>query len=287
MKVIRTLTELKNIIHKAADQQIGFVPTMGYFHDGHTSLMDVAKSENDLVIASIFVNPLQFGPNEDLDQYPRDETQDIQIAKKHGVDILFMPSVNEMYPRTMVISMQVQAITHILCGRTRPGHFNGVVTVLTKLFNLIEPDNVYFGLKDAQQFTVVDRLVQDLNFPIQLIGLPTVREASGLARSSRNINLSKQELSEALWLYKSLQVAQELIIDGEDNPGKIISAVKTIISHHTTGTIDYVELYAYPTLQPVEKIDKQIIIALAVQFTSVRLIDNLIIDEHGTIIERI
>src|SRR5690625_3654935 len=288
MEVIRTISELKNRLAKAKGKQLGFVPTMGYFHEGHTSLMDAARKENDLVVTSVFVNPLQFGPNEDFEKYPLDESQDIQMAKHHGVDILFIPTNSDMYPRKMTITMHAESITSILCGRSRPGHFDGVVTVLTKLFNLIEPNKVYFGLKDAQQFSVVDNLIKDLNFPIQLVGLPTIREMSGLAKSSRNVNLTDSERSEAIWLYKSLQAGQQLIIDGEKCPDKIMHIVKDMIITHTTGTIDYVEMYRYPELQPVtSQIETQIIIAIAVQFSHARLIDNIIVDQTGMLIERI
>lgn len=287
MKVIRSITHLQDYISENTHQRIGFVPTMGYFHEGHTSLMQAAKQENDLVVTSVFVNPLQFGPNEDFDKYPRDEQQDILIAEDKGVDVLFIPTVKEMYPQEMAVSLQAKTITKVLCGRSRPGHFDGVVTVLTKLFNIIQPNKVYFGLKDAQQFAVVDRLIKDLNFPIKLVGLPTIREASGLAKSSRNVNLTPDELQQSVWLYKSLQAAQQLIVDGEKCPDKIIDAVKEIITRNTNGKIDYVEIYQYPTLKSVRKLNDQIIIAIAVQFERARLIDNLILDHNGLMIERI
>lgn len=287
MKVIRSITHLQDYISENTHQRIGFVPTMGYFHEGHTSLMQAAKQENDLVVTSVFVNPLQFGPNEDFDKYPRDEQQDILIAEDKGVDVLFIPTVKDMYPQEMAVSLQAKTITKVLCGRSRPGHFDGVVTVLTKLFNIIQPNKVYFGLKDAQQFAVVDRLIKDLNFPIKLVGLPTIREASGLAKSSRNVNLTPDELQQSVWLYKSLQAAQQLIVDGEKCPDKIIDAVKEIITRNTNGKIDYIELYQYPTLKSIHKLNDQIIIAIAVQFERARLIDNLILDHNGLMIERI
>lgn len=286
MKIIRTIGEMKKYIStiKLKNEQIGFVPTMGYFHNGHLSLMKEAKKENDVVITSIFVNPLQFGPNEDFETYPRDENRDIQLAKKTGVQAVFIPSVDELYPRDPIISLQLIERTDVLCGRTRPGHFNGVLTVLTKLFHIIEPDQVYFGLKDAQQAAVVEALISDLNFPIQLVGVETEREEDGLAKSSRNVYLSADERKEAVWLYKALERGRKLLVDGEKNPAIIVKEVKNALTKNTNGTIDYVEMYNYPDLKPVERIDQQVILAIAVYFTKARLIDNMIFDESGAII---
>lgn len=268
-------------------KSIGFVPTMGFFHEGHTSLMEEARKENDIVVTSIFVNPLQFGPEEDFETYPRDEEKDIQLAKKVGVDLLFIPSVEHMYPTEMSISMHTEKRTDVLCGRSRPGHFDGVVTVLTKLFHIILPDRVYFGLKDAQQFAVVDGLITNFNFPIELIGLPTVRDENGLAKSSRNVYLSKEEYRESLALYKALNHGQQLIVHGETNPHIIIKEVKNVLHTHTSGTIDYVELLSYPALEHVHEIDEQIIIAIAVKFNRARLIDNILLDTDGKVIQSI
>src|SRR5690625_3136158 len=212
MQVIKTPKKMQkhmlNIIKQ--NKQVGFVPTMRYFHEGHTSLMDQAKEDNDLVVTSIFVNPLQFGPNEDFEKYPRDAERDLDLAKQHGVDILFIPTIKDMYPDEMSISMNINKRVNVLCGRSRPGHFNGVVVVLAKLFNIILPDKVYFGMKDAQQVAVVKSLIDDYNFPIDLMGMPTIRETSGLAKSSRNVYLNHAEKKEALWLYKALNVSQQL-----------------------------------------------------------------------------
>src|SRR5690625_2310647 len=193
MKVIRSVELMQAEMMKVRQKEVGFVPTMGFFHNGHTSLMDEAKKENDIVVTSIFVNPLQFGPNEDFDEYPRDEEHDIKKAEEHGVDILFVPDVKSMYPQKMSVIMKSESRVNILCGRSRPGHFDGVITVLTKLFNIIQPTKVYFGMKDAQQLAVVDVLVKDYNFPIHEIRLPTVREDDKLAKSSRNVYLSPAE----------------------------------------------------------------------------------------------
>jgi len=286
MEIIRTIEEMKKYIStiKLKNEQIGFVPTMGYFHKGHLSLMKEAKNQCDVVITSIFVNPLQFGPNEDFETYPRDENRDIQLAKETGVQAVFIPSVDELYPRDPIISLQLIERTDVLCGRTRPGHFNGVLTVLTKLFHIIEPDRVYFGLKDAQQAAVVEALISDMNFPIQLVGVETEREEDGLAKSSRNVYLSGDERKEAVWLYKALERGRKLLVDGEKNPAIIVKEVKNALTKNTNGTIDYVEMYNYPDLKPVERIDQQVILAIAVHFTKARLIDNMIFDESGAII---
>jgi pantoate--beta-alanine ligase len=266
------------------NKQIGFVPTMGFLHEGHLSLMKEARKENDIVIASIFVNPLQFGENEDFDEYPRDEEKDEKLAKETGVDILFIPDIKEMYPEKMQIIIHVADRNKVLCGKSRPGHFDGVITVLTKLFHMTNPDRVYFGLKDAQQAAVVDMLIQNLNFPIQLIGLPTIREEDGLAKSSRNVNLSREEKNEAKWIYKALKKGQQFVIDGEINPVMIEKEVMNTIRNKTQGKIDYVKLLSYPDLKPVNKIDQKVILAAAVYFEKARLIDNLLLDQNGNVI---
>lgn len=288
MKVIRTIKEIKQLLerYKKDQKQIGLVPTMGFLHEGHLSLMREAKKDNDIVMASIFVNPLQFGPNEDYEQYPRDEEKDSLLAEEVGVDVLFIPSVKEMYPKTMTIKMGIESRTDVLCGRSRPGHFDGVLTVLTKLFHIMEPDKVYFGLKDAQQVAVVDALIKDLNFPIELVGMPTVRETDGLAKSSRNVNLNEKERNEAVWLYQSLQKGYERIVRGEKDPNEIIQEVKRSLEGNTSGKIDYIELKSYPELETVVTLDQSIILAVAVYFDKARLIDNLLIDENGELINR-
>src|SRR5690625_483772 len=246
MQIIKTIAEMKEIIQNKLSFTIGFVPTMGYLHEGHLSLAREAKKENDLLVMSIFVNPLQFGPNEDFDQYPRDKKRDFKLAKEIGTDILFIPSVEEMYPTKSAIQMSILDRANVLCGASRIGHFDGVITVLTKLFHIVQPTKAYFGLKDAQQIAVIDALVTDLNFPITLVGLPTKREADGLAMSSRNVYLSDKEREEAVILYESLQKAKELIKIGTEY-GKIIQVVKNIIKEKTTSAkIDYVSIFNYP-----------------------------------------
>ncbi|GAA0428459.1 pantoate--beta-alanine ligase [Lentibacillus halophilus] len=288
MQVIRSIQDMRQLMTDYNDQkkQIGFVPTMGFLHEGHLNLMREARQEDDIVVASIFINPLQFGPNEDYERYPTDEQTDACLAEEAGVDVLFIPTAAEMYPKPTLIQLGIHERTDVLCGRSRPGHFEGVLTVLTKLFHIIHPHKVYFGLKDAQQLAVVDALINDLNFPIELVGLPTVREADGLAKSSRNVNLTEQERREAPWLYKGLHYGQRLIRGGERDPDQVVRDVTETLQQHLSGTIDYVELLGYPSLQPVSSMHKRIILAAAVYFDKARLIDNILLDEKGDIITR-
>ncbi|WP_316569810.1 pantoate--beta-alanine ligase [Neobacillus sp. YIM B06451] len=278
MNVIEQIAELREEIkeHKRNGRTVGFVPTMGYLHDGHLSLIKKARAENDIVVVSIFVNPLQFGPSEDYDSYPRDLRHDTSLAREAGADYLFAPSVQEMYAAAPSVSATVKDRTDVLCGKSRPGHFDGVATVVTKLFNIVLPERAYFGQKDAQQVAVVDGLIKDFNFPIKLVPVETVREDDGLAKSSRNIFLTPEERQEATALYKSLQAAREAIGNGQKNPETIIELMKTIIDTQTSGKIDYIEIYSYPELKPVDTLKGRIIIALAVRFSGARLIDNMI-----------
>ncbi|WP_077213775.1 pantoate--beta-alanine ligase [Bacillus dakarensis] len=279
MKVITTIREMQKTIREIKLQQksVGFVPTMGFLHDGHIRLMENARENNDVLVLSIFVNPLQFGPNEDFDAYPRDFERDSEIALSKGVDYIFYPSVEEMYPKEMSVKALVQQRTNVLCGESRPGHFDGVATVLTKLFHIISPDRVYFGLKDAQQVAVVEGLITDFNFPIELIPVDTVREEDGLAKSSRNVNLSPEERLEAPVLYESLLYAKRLVEEGERNTDLILSDMKKLIEEKSSGSIDYIEIFSFPELEPLPVIEGKIIIALAVNFKKARLIDNIII----------
>ena len=280
MKVITTIKELQQVIQRTKKQQntIGFVPTMGFLHEGHCALLKQARNENDIVVLSIFVNPLQFGPTEDLDRYPRDFDQDQKVAEKIGVDYLFHPSVSEMYPYEPSVTLTVNKRTDVLCGASRPGHFDGVATVLTKLFHIVQPDKVYFGKKDAQQVAVVHGLVTDFNFPLEIITVDTVREEDGLAKSSRNVYLTAQERVQAPILYQSLQKAVGMIHDGETDPNRLISSIEDMIRTETSGEIDYVSILSYPQLEKVEQItENDIIIAIAVKFSKARLIDNIIL----------
>ncbi|MBT2701529.1 pantoate--beta-alanine ligase [Bacillus sp. ISL-40] len=278
MKVITTIMEMQAIInkHKLQEKSIGFVPTMGFLHEGHLTLLNRARQDNDIVVLSIFVNPLQFGPKEDYAEYPRDLDRDRALAESEMVDFLFHPSVEEMYPNEPSVKVNVRDRTDVLCGKSRPGHFDGVATVITKLFNIIMPTRAYFGKKDAQQVAVLEGLVSDFNIPVELIAVDIVRENDGLAKSSRNVNLLPKERQEAPVLYHSLQAAVAAINEGERNSAKLISMISEMITNESTGTIDYVQIYSYPQLKQLEKLEGTIIIALAVKFTKVRLIDNYI-----------
>ncbi|MCM3586529.1 pantoate--beta-alanine ligase [Mesobacillus maritimus] len=280
MNIINTIEEMqaRMLELKAEGKKIGFVPTMGYLHEGHMALMKKAKKENHILVASIFVNPLQFGEGEDLDAYPRDFNHDSMIAQQEGVDYLFYPSVKEMYPNKMSVTVTVKNRTEVLCGKSRPGHFDGVATVLTKLFHAVLPDRVYFGLKDAQQVAVVDGLIHDFNFPIELVAVATVREADGLAKSSRNVYLNPFERDQAKELYQSLLLAKDSINKGERDPKTIIELIKKHLNQRCEAKIDYVEVYSYPDLSVIEELDGKIIIALALKFSKARLIDNLILE---------
>lgn len=279
MQIFETIHEIQQKIISLKQQsfKIGFVPTMGYLHEGHLNLIRRSKKENDITVLSIFVNPLQFGPKEDLSNYPRDFERDHQLALNEGVDFLFFPSVNEMYPNVPSVLVNVRDRTDVLCGKSRPGHFNGVATVLVKLFNIIQPNKAYFGLKDAQQVAVVNGLINDFHFPIELVPVETIREEDGLAKSSRNVYLSKTERNEAPSLYKSLQLAKQMIKSGERDYNQVIGYLKEYIQGNTSGVVDYIEIYSYPNLKPVVNQDQKIIIALAVKFSKARLIDNIII----------
>ncbi|CAH0218925.1 pantoate--beta-alanine ligase [Peribacillus sp. Bi134] len=260
---------------KNNNKSIGYVATMGFLHEGHATLLEKARKENDIVVLSIFVNPTQFGPNEDFETYPRDLERDEKVAANGGVDYLFYPTVHEMYGEEPSVKVVVQSRTDVLCGRQRPGHFDGVATVLTKFFNIILPDRAYFGKKDAQQVAVIDGLIKDFNFPIQLIAVDTVREEDGLAKSSRNVNLSVQERLEAKELYQSLLKAKEAVESGERNAATVTALLSEHIGAHTSGVIDYIEVYQYPELKPLESLAGNIIIAMAVKFKHARLIDNI------------
>ena len=280
MIVVETKRDLKNRldIYKKNHQTIGFVPTMGFLHEGHVKLIEEARKDNDVLVLSIFVNPLQFGPNEDFDSYPRDSERDDTIAKQAGVDILFRPQIEEMYPDEPSYTVYVRNRVDVLCGKSRKGHFDGVATVLTKLFHLVQPDRAYFGMKDAQQVAVIDGLIEEFHFPIELIPVPTVREEDGLAKSSRNVYLTDEERQQAPLLYKSLKEAEALIFSGERNKQEISNHISSMIETASSGIIDYVEVLTYPQLMELEVISGRVIIAIAVKFTNARLIDNITID---------
>ena len=282
MKLVHTVAELREEVAQAKAQglTIGLVPTMGALHEGHASLISAANRENDFVVVSVFVNPTQFGPNEDLDSYPRTLEADCKLAESKGANVVFAPSPKEMYPSEDATWVEVTGdITKVLCGRTRPIHFRGVTTVVTKLFNLAQPDRAYFGQKDAQQVEVLKRMVKDLFFNIQLRIMPIVREADGLAKSSRNTYLSEAEHKAALVLSRSLKAAQEQYAAGERDAAKITAAVTASIKEEPMANIDYVEIYALPELKPVATpLAGSNLLAVAVKFGTTRLIDNVVLE---------
>ena len=278
MKIIKKITEMQKIANDLRKQSksIGFVPTMGYLHEGHLSLMRCARKENDVVVISIFVNPTQFAPGEDYERYPRDEEGDIRKAKEVGVDIVFIPDVKDMYSDDHSTYVEEKVLSAGLCGAKRPGHFKGVTTIVAKLFNIVKPHRAYFGKKDYQQLRVIERMVRDLNFDIEIIGCPIVREPDGLAMSSRNVYLSQEERKSALCLYKSLLLAQNMIKNGERNPEIIKKAMEEfILKHPHVKKIDYIEIVDKYTLKPVDKLRGNELIALAVFVGPARLIDNM------------
>ncbi|MCM3109295.1 pantoate--beta-alanine ligase [Lederbergia lenta] len=279
MQIITTsaMMQQKAAELKRQGKTIGYVPTMGYLHEGHLKLVKNSVGENDITVISIFVNPLQFGPNEDLEAYPRDPKRDTELAREAGVDVIFMPDAADMYPNELSMNIEVTKRADVLCGRSRPGHFNGVATVLIKLFNIILPDRVYFGSKDAQQTAIVEGLIADFNFPIKLIAVETAREADGLAKSSRNVYLLNNERQQAPAIYRSLLKAEKIIKDGESDPAVITQLVKEYVEKNTDGVIDYVEVLSYPQLSYQIRLEGKVIIAIAVKFSKARLIDNLII----------
>ncbi|OGX77842.1 pantoate--beta-alanine ligase [Exiguobacterium sp. SH31] len=253
---------------------VGFVPTMGYLHEGHLSLVEAAKRENDRVVMSIFVNPTQFGPNEDLDRYPRDFERDEQLAREAGVDVLFYPDTATMYPLDMA-RVTVRTGADVLCGASRPGHFDGVLTVVSKLFNLVLPTRAYFGLKDAQQVALIEGYVRDYFVPVEIIRCPIIREDSGLAKSSRNVYLSETERIDASDINLALIEARDALTEG-DAITSVQERLVERLSAIPNSTIDYVELVDYPTLSQVTDSSTELLIAVAVQFERARLIDNTI-----------
>ncbi|CAI6059046.1 Pantothenate synthetase [Paenibacillus sp. JJ-100] len=292
MKVIRTIAELRqelNIMRKnhnndTSDSRgvvVGLVPTMGYLHRGHASLMQAARQQSDIVVLSIFVNPIQFGPNEDFDSYPRDEERDLAVARAEGVDIVFSPSVEEMYPQPTQTTITVSGITERLCGASRPGHFNGVTTVVSKLFNIVQPQKAFFGMKDAQQVAVIQQMVHDLNMPVDVVPCPIVREEDGLALSSRNVYLSSELRQEALVLSQALRAVQEAVASNTAITAKDIRHIlREHISQSVHAVIDYAEIQSFPSLEPLADDEElkaygDLLIALAVKFGKTRLIDNI------------
>lgn len=292
MKSVRSITELREQIQELKSSShkktVGLVPTMGYLHQGHASLIRAAKEKSDIVVVSIFVNPIQFGPGEDFETYPRDEMRDLAAAEEAGADLVFLPSVDTMYPKPTKTKIAVAEVTTGLCGASRPGHFDGVTTVVSKLFNIVQPDYAFFGMKDAQQVAVIQQMVFDLNFNVKVVPCPIIREEDGLALSSRNVYLSPEERSQALVLSRSLRETKAAIENGEIRTAREArELLVNKISESEMAVIDYVEVASFPELltlqdgQPIMEREEPVLMALAVKFGRTRLIDNCLLSPKG------
>ena len=279
MKIVETINEVRERVKEWKKQglTIGLVPTMGYLHEGHQSVMDAARKENDKVVVSIFVNPMQFGPTEDLAEYPRDLDHDAKVCENAGVDLVFHPEPEEMYEPDFCSFVDMTGLTEGLCGKTRPIHFRGVCTVVNKLFNIVQPDRAYFGQKDGQQLAVVRRMVRDLNMDIEIVGCPIVREEDGLAKSSRNTYLSPEERKAALILSKTIALGEELA-KTEKDAGKVVAAMKENIETEPLAKIDYVEAVDAVSMAPVNTLEGECMLAVAVYIGKTRLIDNTLLN---------
>lgn len=279
MRIVKTIAEVRKIVKewKKEGLTVGLVPTMGYLHEGHKSLIDRAAAENDRVVVSDFVNPTQFGPNEDFESYPRDINADAKLCEAAGTDIIFNPEADEMYDNALTF-VDMNKITKVLCGKSRPIHFSGVCTVVSKLFNIVTPDRAYFGEKDAQQLCVIRKMVKDLNFDIEIIGCPIIRENDGLAKSSRNTYLNGEERKAALCLSHSLELGKKLIEGGETDAAAVVNAVRAEIEKEPLSDIDYVEIVDLNNLEALEKIRRPLLCAIAVRIGKTRLIDNFIME---------
>lgn len=278
MKIVSTVEEVREQVKswRAEGLSVGLVPTMGYLHEGHKSLIDKAVEQNDKVVVSVFVNPIQFGPTEDLATYPRDLERDAALCENAGAALIFHPEKEDMYFDDFCTYVDMENLTKGLCGKTRPTHFRGVCTVVSKLFNIVQPDRAYFGQKDAQQLAVVRRMVRDLNFNLEIIGCPIVREEDGLAKSSRNTYLSPEEREAAVILHKSLTKGEEMIRAGEKNAEVVKKAIRGVIETEPLAKIDYVEVVDFDNIEAVETMDGTTLIAIAVYIGTTRLIDNVI-----------
>ncbi|HUT46336.1 MAG TPA: pantoate--beta-alanine ligase [Sedimentisphaerales bacterium] len=280
MEVAKTIEEVRNLVNAARSEgrKIGLVPTMGALHIGHISLIEAAVKNCDFVIVSIFVNPAQFGPGEDFEKYPRPLEADLEMCKKAGVDVVFAPEPEQMYPTENITWVTVEKLTERLCGRSRPKHFRGVTTVCAKLFNIVAPDAAYFGQKDAQQVIVIKRMVADLNMPLEIVTCPTVREANGLAVSSRNQYLTAQQKKDAANIYKSLQTCRRMIDASTTETHQIIAEMQKILQQIPSGQIEYISIVDAETLESIEKIAGKVLTAVAVKIGPARLIDNILVD---------
>jgi pantoate--beta-alanine ligase len=280
MKICKTIDEMRAASREARRERkrLGLVPTMGALHEGHLSLMRAAKAKCDVVAVSIFVNPLQFGPGEDLAKYPRTFERDTSLLEKESIDILFAPTPEEMYPAGAITYVTVEGLSDKLCGRSRPGHFRGVTTVVAKLFNIVEPDLAFFGQKDAAQATIIRRMVRDLNLPVEIAVYPIVREPDGLAMSSRNAYLSPQERKSALILYRALSEVKSRFDQGERNAANLIKTGKQLIAQQPALRLDYFEIVDPATLDPIGELTKSVLVAVAAFVGNTRLIDNILLE---------
>jgi pantoate--beta-alanine ligase len=279
MKVISSPARINKLLkqEKRKQKSIGFIPTMGALHLGHLSLINRSTKENDITVVSIFVNPIQFGPNEDFRKYPRPVNKDLKLCRKSGVDFVFFPKVKDLYAEDFATFVNVEGLSEVLCGKFRPGHFRGVATIVSKLFNIVGPDNAYFGQKDAQQSAIIKKLAVDLNIPVKVKIMPTIRESDGLALSSRNSYLNKVQRAEASVLFRALKLAEILIKNGARNIDKILLRMRELIKKSKKIRIEYISIVNPDTLRPANSISGRVLIALAVRIGKVRLIDNLIV----------
>jgi pantoate--beta-alanine ligase len=281
MQVVHTRTQLHNALQKmrVSAKSVGLVPTMGYLHAGHGSLIRRARQENDGVVVSVFVNPTQFGPNEDLATYPRDAEKDMALMRDEGVDVAFSPAVEEVYPPGYTTYVEVEGpMTKTLCGRTRPGHFRGVTTIVSKLFHLVAPDRAYFGQKDAQQLAVIEQMTRDLDFPVRIVGCPIVREPDGLAMSSRNVYLTEGQRAQAPTISRALFQAADMIRNGQRDAAPVVRSIKNAFITIDSAAIDYVSIVDARTLADLETLEGEVLIAVAVRLGRTRLIDNIRIE---------
>ncbi len=278
MKVTGSIKEVRSLVKewKREGLTVGLVPTMGYLHEGHKSLIDRAVKENDRVVVSVFVNPIQFGPSEDLESYPRDLERDSALCEEAGASLIFHPEKEEMYFDDFCTSVNMSVLTENLCGKSRPVHFGGVCTVVSKLFNIVTPDRAYFGQKDAQQLAIIKRMVRDLNIDVEVVGCPIIREKDGLAKSSRNTYLSPEERKAALILSKSLKLGKEAVEAGERNSSKVIEIIKNNLETEKLAEVEYVQVVDGVSMKDVDVIDGSVLVAIAVRIGKTRLIDNFI-----------
>lgn len=278
MKIVKTVDEVRAQVKewRKAGLSVGLVPTMGYLHEGHQSLIKKSVEQNDRTVVSVFVNPMQFGPTEDLESYPRDLEADAKLVESTGGDLIFNPEPEEMYKDGFCSFVNMTGLPDALCGLTRPVHFKGVCTVVNKLFNIVKPDRAYFGEKDAQQLAIIMRMVKDLNMDIEIVGCPIIRETDGLAKSSRNIYLTPEERKAAVILSKSVALGKKMVAEGEKDAKKIVTAMKELINSEPLATIDYVEMVDMDTMKAIDEVKGHVLCAMAVKFGKARLIDNFI-----------